>query len=253
VFPEAGTYCVINAGAAAAASVSNLPTSRRLLGVVEVAPSRALVKQPTEYLTDKLVQAAETHMPADMKKKVAADLRDGLKLSAFTAHPDVRDDEVTGYRELTFHLDLKASPPEFQVNGRPYDPTRIDQLLTLGSVDEWTLKAGFLSHPFHIHVNPFQIVRILDPNGKDVSSPDVTDDADGARDPQYVGLKGVWKDTLWIKSLTPPGVSSGQYTIVIRTRYQRYTGDFVLHCHILDHEDQGMMQNVRIAVPVDGR
>jgi L-ascorbate oxidase len=31
--------------------------------------------------------------------------------------------------------------------------------------------------------------------------------------------------------------------------YQRYIGDFVLHCHILDHEDQGMMQNVRIALP----
>ncbi|HYO57090.1 multicopper oxidase domain-containing protein, partial [Archangium sp.] len=38
----------------------------------------------------------------------------------------------------------------------------------------------------------------------------------------------------------------GQYTITVRTRYQRYIGEFVLHCHILDHEDQGMMQNVSI-------
>ncbi|MNP74338.1 Multicopper oxidase [compost metagenome] len=36
------------------------------------------------------------------------------------------------------------------------------------------------------------------------------------------------------------------YTLYVRTRYERYIGEFVLHCHILDHEDQGMMQNVSI-------
>jgi FtsP/CotA-like multicopper oxidase with cupredoxin domain len=59
-------------------------------------------------------------------------------------------------------------------------------------------------------------------------------------DPQYANLKGAWKDTLFVKQ---------NYIIVMRTRYERYIGDFVLHCHILDHEDQGMMQNIRIAVP----
>jgi hypothetical protein len=39
------------------------------------------------------------------------------------------------------------------------------------------------------------------------------------------------------------------YTIKVRTRYQRYIGEFVLHCHILDYEDQGMMQNVEIPIP----
>jgi hypothetical protein len=29
----------------------------------------------------------------------------------------------------------------------------------------------------------------------------------------------------------------------------RYVGEFVLHCHILDHEDQGMMQNVAVVLP----
>ena len=47
-------------------------------------------------------------------------------------------------------------------------------------------------------------------------------------------------------SLSTPDANQGRYTVVVRTRYQRYIGDFVLHCHILDHEDQGMMQNVRI-------
>jgi L-ascorbate oxidase len=59
----------------------------------------------------------------------------------------------------------------------------------------------------------------------------------------------VWKDTLFVKNVAGGGGPSGEYTIVIRTRYERYIGDFVIHCHILDHEDQGMMQNIRIALP----
>lgn len=48
----------------------------------------------------------------------------------------------------------------------------------------------------------------------------------------------VWKDTFLVRS-------DGD-TQVIRTRYRRFTGTFVLHCHILDHEDQGMMELVRV-------
>lgn len=130
-----------------------------------------------------------------------------------------------------------------------YDPKRIDRKLMLGTAEAWTLTSRLAGHPFHIHVNPFQVVKILDPNGKDVSAPGAIDDACGTVDPEYAGLKGVWKDTLWVKSLiSPPKIvyPNGIYTVVIRTRYERYIGDFVLNCHILDHEDQGMMQNVSV-------
>jgi FtsP/CotA-like multicopper oxidase with cupredoxin domain len=56
-------------------------------------------------------------------------------------------------------------------------------------------------------------------------------------DDQYCGLTGTFRDTIFIK---------GNYHVLIRTAYTRYIGGFVLHCHILDHEDQGMMQNVEI-------
>jgi FtsP/CotA-like multicopper oxidase with cupredoxin domain len=108
-------------------------------------------------------------------------------------------------------------------------------------------------------VNPFQIVKIIAPDGKtDVSAPGAVDNfaRDGNDNPvvdtQYPGLKGVWKDTLFVKNVPLGGGKSGQYTVVVRTRYERYIGDFVLHYHILDHEDQGMMENVRIALP-DGQ
>jgi L-ascorbate oxidase len=246
VFPQAGTYCVIDDAAPAAAGVGQDAQSRQLLAMVTVGSGRDVTGDVSGYLASELAKAAAVNMPANVKAKVTADLRKGLMLTSFVPHPDIRDDEVTGTQDLAFNIAFPPKgPPTFEVNGKPFDPDRVDRVLMLGGVDEWTLKSDFVSHPFHIHINPFQIVKILDPNGTDVSAPGAVDRAD----PQYPGLKGVWKDTLWVKNLGPPGKPTGQYTLVVRTRYQRYIGDYVLHCHILDHEDQGMMQRIRVALP----
>jgi L-ascorbate oxidase len=180
-----------------------------------------------------LVTASDS-LPADVRQRVRAELTNDLRLTSFVPHRDIRDAEVTGTQQLLFNIDVSRSPPVFMINGKPYDADRIDRTLILGGVDQWTLQSNFVGHPFHIHVNPFQVMQILDPQGRDVS---VTGEAN---DPQYANLKGAWKDTLFVKQ---------NYTIMMRTRYERYIGDFVLHCHILDHEDQGMMQNIRIALP----
>jgi L-ascorbate oxidase len=183
-----------------------------------------------------LIATANRTMPTAVREKVREDLANDLRLTSFIPHPDVGDGEVKGKQQAELKIDTSSGSVQFEINGKPYDPARIDRVLTLGSVDEWTLTAGTnppVGHPFHIHVNPFQIVNILDPSGNDVSV------SGEPSDPQYANLKGVWRDTLFVK----PG-----YHVTMRTRYQRYIGDFVLHCHILDHEDQGMMQNVRIGL-----
>ena len=261
VFPDAGEYCVIDEAAPAGATVSRESESRQLLAVVNVDAETNVTGSVKDYVKGKLVAAADNGgFTLNVSQKVKDNLNDDLKLSLFTPHPDITDNEVSSTKgqELAFFIDISTSPAEFEVSNtigtdfdpKPYDPNRIDRKLKLGDAEEWTLQSYFVSHPFHIHVNPFQIVKILDPNGNDVSVPGAIDNAGGQIDPQYPGLKGVWKDTLWIKSLVPryPGLH-GLYTIVVRTRYQRYIGDFVLHCHILDHEDQGMMQRVRIVLP----
>lgn len=267
VFPEAGHYCVIDTSAPAPASVSQANESRQLLGVARV--TGAAIQNVEQHLEQELIAAARKNMPRSIKAEVIADLQAGLKFSKFIPHPDIAETEVMGTQELTFFIDTTTPNTAFEVSNHigsapgkpgkpidphPYDPDRVDRLLTLGGVDEWTMQSQYVSHPFHIHVNPFQIVKILDPHGQDVSAPDAIDDGGGCLDTQFRGLKGVWKDTLWIKSLLPPGkcqanMGSGLYTAVVRTRYQRYIGEFVLHCHILDHEDQGMMQNVSIGLP----
>lgn len=261
VFPEPGRYCVIDSSAPKSGAVNALDVGPQLLGLVDVAPGKP-VDDVEAYINRELVTLAETNMPENIKETVVADLKAGTKFASFTPHPDITDDEVkgNGTQELTFFIDTTGPNTKFEVGNtlktddvKPYDPNRIDRALPLGKAQEWTLQSHFVSHPFHIHVNPFQIVSIIDPNGKDVSAPGAIDDAGGAPyDPQYVGLKGVWKDTLWIKSFIPqslPAGFSGIYTVKVRTRYERYIGEYVLHCHILDHEDQGMMQNVAVVLP----
>lgn len=256
-FPAPGRYCVINAAAPAAGNVTRAATGRQVIGFVDVAPGEK-VSDLDRFVVDALVKSAQANMPEPVQPQIVADLRKGLGFSKFVPHPDITDAEVKGeeMQRLVFFIDTSKPQATFEVGTdqndlEPYDPKRIDRVLKLGTAQEWELESHFVSHPYHIHVNPFQIDKILDPNGKDVSLPDAVDNPDGKGvDPQYAGLKGVWKDTLWVKSLIPNvAYPKGVYRLYIRTRYERYIGEFVLHCHILDHEDQGMMQNVSIRLP----
>ncbi len=126
---------------------------------------------------------------------------------------DPRKIEFTMERDPMAHRDLPTYRTTILgVNGKRFSHHRIDHTLSLGSAEAWTLKGA--NHPFHIHVNPFLIIEV---GGRRLATP-------------------VWKDTQMI----PEGGAK------VLTRYERYTGDFVLHCHVLTHEEVGMMQRVRI-------
>jgi FtsP/CotA-like multicopper oxidase with cupredoxin domain len=111
----------------------------------------------------------------------------------------------------------------------------MDMVLPLGKAEEWHAIALLGNHPLHIHVNPFQIVGIQNAKGEDVTDPN-----SAAFDPDYAGLKGEWKDTIFLKQ---------DLRVAFRTRYERFTGDFVAHCHIMFHGDHGMMLNLRVDDP----
>jgi L-ascorbate oxidase len=277
-FSEPGIYCALDAETTAAGSIngitppsSDLTASKgttnindtRLLSLIFVSGGMPYKGEPAEYTAKQLIAANE-----DLPAPVLKDLQT-LRVPEYVPHRDVEKSEVTGYQELSFAIrtasdnsttlfqiankvDTKEHPNQLtQLDYYSYDPDRIDRTLTLGGVDQWTLTSGSIGHPFHIHVNPFQIIQILKPDGTPVvdASGKCTDfDSKGVLDPEYCDQIGVWRDTLFIKNPTfdPTGLSKG-YRIIMRTRYERYIGDFVLHCHILDHEDQGMMQNIRIA------
>jgi L-ascorbate oxidase len=244
VFPEAGDYCVIDGAAAADASVSWNVESRQLLGKVSVGKGETVTGDVQEYLIKTLSAMADNNQSTGVAARIKKDLADNFGLNAFVPHTSVTDAELTPPgQEMEFSIITVPDPNDptktetrFQVDNSPYKPSEARTLI-LGRSEEWKLTSATGSHPFHIHVNPFQIDRVLAPGTKkDVS-------VAGSGDDTYDGLKGTWKDTIWIK---------GGYEVYVRTRYERYIGEYVLHCHILDHEDQGMMQNVRVVLP-DGK
>jgi FtsP/CotA-like multicopper oxidase with cupredoxin domain len=228
LFPTAGDYCVIDAEAPANQAVNGF-ASRQLLTVVTVDAGPAIA-DPAAHVKQQLRAAAQAFMPPDVRGKIDADLDNGLGLASFVPHRDLLASIPSRSRQIAFAMQepytavgTDGQTPE------PYDPKKMHHTLTLDAIEDWVLNSDSGGvHPFHIHVNPFQIVSAVDYQGADLTT-DVNS--------QYYGLKGVWKDTLAVQA---------NVTMTVRTQYQRYSGTFVMHCHILDHEDRGMMQNVCI-------
>ncbi|MEM6807925.1 MAG: multicopper oxidase domain-containing protein [Pseudomonadota bacterium] len=256
-FPEPGLYCIIDNDAPKNENIRMQEKQRQLLGFVRVggSPDALKVESPKAHIQSFLVDAARTHMPESIRTRVADELAaDDMRLTAFTAHESLLDQEVDNHQTLGFDTFIVEDAPknEFVVGELELAPGklpkliepdefvagRVDRTLTLGNIEEWTLAAFTEGHPFHKHVNPIQIVSIIDPDtGVDVSKFD-----SGS---VYAGLSGQWKDTVFL----PTNLFGAPYVVTVRTHYRRYIGTFVLHCHILDHEDFGMMQVLEVVMP----
>ena len=243
--PEKGYYCVVD--------LSDTSTAKNasILTIIQ-AKGDQIIPDQKSFIQSELIRAAVLLKDKQVSLQVQADLRAGLQLTKFVPHPTVTDQEIKASNLEPIKVAIGINEDQngkflFQVNEKSYDPTIVDPgfQLILGKAQEWVLSAeNFIppkfpkvQHPFHIHVNPFQIVKIID--DKTGAEIDVND----PQYSQYKGVKGTWKDTIMLT----PGL-----TIHTRTRYQRYIGEYVLHCHILDHEDQGMMVNVEVVLP-DGK
>ena len=109
-----------------------------------------------------------------------------------------------------------GGPPGLPINGKLMDMSRIDEIVRLGDIEIWEVaNRGGQPHPFHVHLVQFQI---LDRNGQPPS-----------------GAELGWKDTV----LVPPGD-----LVRIIMPFERYADPeipYMYHCHIMEHEDNGMM------------
>lgn len=113
-----------------------------------------------------------------------------------------------------------GGPPKFMIDGSQFeDSGDIKLCMQVTSVEDWILTndSNGPAHPFHIHINPFQVTEI---NGEPV----------GIASP-------VSQDVVAI----PRGGS-----VKIRQKFADFKGVYVIHCHILAHEDRGMMKLVRV-------
>lgn len=109
-------------------------------------------------------------------------------------------------------IDFSFGPTPFIDHHAFESKTNYVETLPLGTVTHVSV-TGVSMHPFHTHVNPFQIVN------------DPADTVDG-----YF-RSGDWHDV----------VVSPNYQMDVRMQTDRFSGPMVFHCHDLDHEDHGMM------------
>jgi len=137
--------------------------------------------------------------------------------------PAVPAGAVTVRRRLTLAMGMGMgmgnNAMSFTIDGRTFDADRDDQTVALGSVEEWTVdNTTTMDHPFHLHAWPFQVVATS------------AGDAPGP----------VRQDVV----LVPAGGWAR-----LRIAFTDFTGRSVYHCHILDHEDRGMMGVVNVGIP----
>jgi FtsP/CotA-like multicopper oxidase with cupredoxin domain len=101
----------------------------------------------------------------------------------------------------------------FLFNNKTFDMNRVDATVKVGTVEEWELvnvDPDGMEHSFHLHTNPFQVIS-----------------RNGKPEPYQA-----WEDTLRVRA---------KETVRIRIPFRDFAGKTVYHCHVLDHEDLGMM------------
>ncbi len=135
---------------------------------------------------------------------------------------DLSTAEIDERRRITFQMKPPIAPPmgqrgpAAQIDSHFFDADRDDQVARLNTVEEWVIRnASTQWHPFHIHINDYQVVAV---NGQPVPVRYHED--------------------------TTPVPPFGEITI--RTRFRDFPGRWVYHCHILLHEDHGMMGTIKV-------
>lgn len=153
-------------------------------------------------------------------------------------------------------LDIKTNmAPYFTVDDEQFREDKYYKTMILGDQEEWTIwNYTNLSHPFHIHVNPFQVLEVFDPNIDPVNpvkypNPpwfDVINVPAGLKRQVLPNTVPPSTKTVNALMLGPDNKAIKPGYVKIRSRFVDFTGTYVLHCHILAHEDRGMMQLVRV-------
>jgi spore coat protein A len=122
-------------------------------------------------------------------------------------------------RQITLGLDPRDFT--FKINGKTFDPERVDTTIKKGATEVWevtNLDTAFgIPHNFHIHLVQF---RVLTRNGQPPA-------------PSEAG----WKDTVPLQ----PGE-----TVRLQATFADYPGRYVYHCHLIDHSSHGMMATMQI-------
>jgi suppressor of ftsI len=133
----------------------------------------------------------------------------------------LKSSPIAHRRTMTFSR--TADKTQFFINGKVFDEKRTDVVARLGDTEEWTIRnEDDQLHNFHIHQTDFLVTEI---NG-------VTQPMDSLRD-----------------TFTLPAATNGkpsEVKVIIPFTDPNIVGRFVFHCHVVKHEDKGMMQTIEV-------
>ena len=198
---------------------------------------------------------------------------------------DISDDEMkeNNFASKQFIFNTGA---QHTINDLQFNNGHAHVSVLLSATEEWTIKnmAASIDHPLHIHINPFQVSEFFDPNENLVDP--ITGKLEirnSAAVPRYIftgqpkvdprqceldpndpttwreggkvqegackkatGTDLVWRDVFAIPSSRNDGGPTIPGYFKMRSRFVDYPGLYVMHCHILIHEDRGMMFSVEV-------
>ena len=170
---------------------------------------------------------------------IATKFAEGQPLNAYTAFTDIskvtpdfeRDLVISGgfLNDLASKSDPKAFVYAFAGTAFPNVPLIQPRL---GSVEEWKfVNNNNDEHPIHIHVNDFQVTHYFDPTTGLETGPEMWG-VDNANVPApTMGAE---------EAVVQPGA------LTLRMKFDDFIGLFVMHCHRLNHEDNGLMALVNV-------
>jgi hypothetical protein len=125
-----------------------------------------------------------------------------------------------GEPTVTRNFSFDFTSDHWTINGQRFDPDRIDAKPVLGTTEKWifTNPTGS-THMVHIHDVDQQCLS-----------------RDGGPCYPWETMKETWS------------VGPGE-TLEVKLKFTDHTGVYMLHCHILEHEDDGMMTKFEVVAP----
>jgi FtsP/CotA-like multicopper oxidase with cupredoxin domain len=208
--------------------------SEFLIGPGERIEAIAVGPPPGEYAMHTIAFQNEAWRPPEPVRDLAVIVSSGAAAPG-DAESEILRQRVQGARWID---EVRAAPiahrrtlaysrtsdrQVFMIDGRTVDEDRLDQRVTLGDTEEWTvINTDQQYHSFHIHQTPFLVTEV---------------DGAPAND-----------DSLRDTASVPPSTSErhGTLKVVIPFTDPVIAGRFVYHCHAVDHEDKGMMGVIEV-------
>ena len=159
--------------------------------------------------------------------------------------PFTRIDESLAVITRDFILSEEQDPQGHslgvRINGKGYDDP-VTEFVKLGSVEKWRfINTTEDAHPMHVHLVQFQVLHRQGFNALTFRSSGKLEFEGAPRPPQP--NEAGWKDT---------AIVNPRDVLTIIARFEGYTGRYVMHCHMLEHEDNDMMRPFEV-VPQDAR